>query len=607
MTINERVAALRQWMRQQPIAPNAYLIPTTDPHHSEYIAAHWACREWITGFTGSAGLAVVTQTEAVLFTDSRYFLQAEEQLHDTPFTLGRTQSNDPTPEALEWLYQRLGDTPRIGCPADLIDSTIYRIALDLCAPINASTDEVLVCRDDAFDALWTDRPALPSAPISEQPLELAGQSREEKLEQLVKAINHDVTTEADSTLVFNNLEDIAWLLNLRGEDISYNPVFLAYLTYSKPLKQFTLYTHGQTLTPEAASHLAEAGVQLKPYEAVSEVFADERSCYWLATAPIGHLPECFHTHLVDVEQWRCIKNTAEVNGFREAMLRDGVALVKFGRWLDESLAAGKPLTELEVSQKLTAFRAEQPGFKQPSFETIAAYGPHGAIVHYEPTEESNVPLEPHGLLLIDSGAQYDCGTTDITRTYPLGSLTAEERRVYTLVLKGHLRLARAQFPEGTSGLQLDTMARIDIWNEGYNYGHGTGHGVGSHLCVHEGPQSLRAAFTYGSQQALRPGMTITNEPGVYVAGKFGVRIENTQLCVKGMQTDFGSFLRFETLTLCPYQLQAVDLTMLSPHEVDEINDYHLLVRRRLMSLLTDEADRNWLARTTAPIEGVGLD
>ncbi len=607
MTINERVAALRQWMSQQPIAPEAYLISTTDPHNSEYIAPHWACREWITGFTGSAGMAIVTQTEAVLLTDSRYFLQAEEQLQGTPFTLVRTQGNSPCDEATAWLEQHVGETPRLGCPADLFNVEVYRIALNLCAHTDASVEELMATRADAFETIWTDRPALPSAPITEQPLEYAGESRAKKLQRLEKAIEDDITTEPTSTLVFNNLEDIAWLLNLRGQDISYNPVFLAYLTYSRPEQRFTLYTHHDTLTPEAAQHLAADGVELKLYDEVSEVFANEQSCYCLSTAPIGHLPEQFHTHEVDVEQWRCLKNSAEVNGFREAMLRDGVALVKFGRWLDEALAAHQPLTELAISRQLTAFRAEQKGFEQPSFETIAAYGAHGAIVHYEPTEETDAAIEPHGLLLIDSGAQYDCGTTDITRTYPLGPLTPEERRVYTLVLKGHLRLARAQFPEGTTGLQLDTQARIDIWNEGYNYGHGTGHGVGSHLCVHEGPQTLRAALTYNSRQALRQGMTITNEPGVYVEGKFGVRIENTQLCVKGMQTDFGSFLRFETLTLCPYHLQAVDLTLLSPHEVDEINDYHLLVRRRLMSLLTDEADRNWLARATAPIEGISID
>ena len=405
--------------------------------------------------------------------------------------------------------------------------------------------------------------------------------------------------------MFSNLSNVAWALNLRGADIEFNPVFLAYLAYNTLTDNFTLFTHAHTLTRDAADQLAEAGVEVRPYgeamtlcqegilgmpeDSFNYVFANDNVCIFAFPNPIT--PR------------RQIKNEAEINGFRQAMVRDGVAMVRFLHWLDEQRRAEAPLTELSVANKLHEFRSKEFGFQGLSFETISAYGPHGAIVHYEPTPDTDRPLEPHGLLLLDSGAQFESGTTDITRTLALGPLTDEERRVYTLVLKGHLALARMHFPEGTTGLQLDTAARAAMWAEGYDFGHGTGHGVGSRLCVHEGDYQIRK----DSQRActlkpFRPGMTVTDEPGIYVSGRFGVRIENTLLCVPDRVTDFGRFLRFETLTLCPYDLDAIDRSMLTPEEVAQIDEYHDWVCARLWIELSDESERQWLVRATRHID-----
>lgn len=620
MNITPRVEALRQWMREHSDEHNhlgAYIIDTIDPHNDEYIPDHWKCREWITGFTGSAGVAIVTPDAAALWTDSRYWLQAEEQLQGTPFTL-MCEGREGVPSPTEWVKQQMAaydaSAPE-GAPAFTIafpkDMANDR-AVGLCDALNAEGLLGEVYPHDAFADIWPDRPALPAKPIYVQPLRYAGLGVKEKLQliraDVLRALDEKVS-EADRALcrhvVFSNLSNVAWALNLRGADIEFNPVFLAYLAYNTLTDNFTLFTHAHTLTHEAAEQLAEAGVEVRPYgeamtlcqegilgmpeDSFNYVFANDNVCIFAFPNPIT--PR------------RQIKNEAETDGFRQAMVRDGVAMVRFLHWLDEQRRAEAPLTELSVANKLHEFRSKECGFKGLSFETISAYGPHGAIVHYEPTPDTDRPLEPHGLLLLDSGAQFESGTTDITRTLALGPLTDEERRVYTLVLKGHLALARMHFPEGTTGLQLDTAARAAMWAEGYDFGHGTGHGVGSRLCVHEGDYQIRK----DSQRActlkpFRPGMTVTDEPGIYVAGRFGVRIENTLLCVPDRVTDFGRFLRFETLTFCPYDLDAIDRSMLTPEEVAQIDEYHDWVCERLKAELPDESDRQWLVQATRHVD-----
>lgn len=609
MTITEKVEALRLWMRKEHTELNVYIVPTSDPHGSEYIAPHWACREWLTGFTGSAGIAVVTLTEAFLWTDSRYWLQAERQLEGTPFKLMKIEKGW---EFDMWLSSHFPNgTLHAGVPAELLDAPTMNSLINYNPEIfHEPVSTTLITREDAFATLWTDRPALPHAPIDVQNEEVAGETAYDKLMRLQEVLDEQCDDKGDLFL-FNNLEDIAWLLNLRGADVDYNPVFIAYLTYepknadaNTDEADFKLYTHIDTLTPAAREHLEDLGVELADYDSdeLYEVFNNDKTrC--AGNGPCGLMGNPYYLEFKNpVPAWRAIKNESEEAGFRKAMTYDGVAMVKFLRWLDEAMQQGERVTELSAAQKLHDLRAENKNFCGDSFATIAAYGPHGAIVHYEPDAESDAVLEPHGLFLLDSGGQYNSATTDITRTIALGPITDEERHINTLVMKGHLRLAAMHFPEGTVGLQLDTAARLDMWAEGYDFGHGTGHGVGARLCVHEGPQQIRKDDRSCTRIAFKPGMTITDEPGLYIEGKFGVRIENTLLCVPDRVTPFGSFLRFEVLTLCPYQLSSLDLSMLTAAEVEQINVYHRTVRERLMPLLTADADRMWLARATASIE-----
>ena len=590
MTVNQRVEALRSWMRDHGV--DAYLVPTSDPHNDEYIPPHWMCREWITGFTGSAGTAIVTLTRAALWTDSRYWLQAAEQLADTPFELMR----DGEPRTL---------TPAIWLDCQKQNGADFIVAGpdDMLTPFTARwlREAGLTLRTglpDAFDAIWADRPALPAAPIVVQPEQWTGRAAADKLHDAAFRITPWL--KADCYL-FNDLSDIAWLLNLRGSDIAYNPVFVAYLVYFREDEHFELFTHTDTLTPEAFDELRRHRVVLREYDEIAD-FCRRHSVQAADSVPLS-LPLKQPEPLASpVGQMRAVKNEAEREGFRQAMLRDGVAMVQFLRWLQEEVGSGRRVTEISASQRLADLRAAQPGFCDLSFATIAGYGPHGAIVHYEAEPHTDAELRPEGLLLLDSGAQYESGTTDITRTIALGPVTDEMRCVYTLVLKGHLALARQRFPEGTTGLQLDLAARSAMWHHGYDFGHGTGHGVGSHLCVHEGPHQIRKDLRDCTLVPFADGMVVTNEPGIYLAGRFGVRIENVLLCRHALQTDFGRFLEFEDLTLCPYDLSPLDLSLLTAGEVEQIDAYHAEVRRRLMPLLTDEADRDWLAKATEPLK-----
>lgn len=600
--------AFRHWMRENGI--DLYIVPTADPHGSEYIAAHWQTRQWLTGFTGSAGTAVVTADEALLWTDSRYWLQAAEQLEASGFKLMREGEAD-VPSPMAWIertarafYEQYHCPLAIGFEAETIAWDVYKQLAGWTPYV-----KVDVCAAAPFATLWPQRPALPASPLRIQPVALAGMTLEDKVAQLWTKVRKDYPTEHFKHILLADLADIAWLLNLRAADIDFNPVFYAYLVLHKPPCGGLcgcLYTDISRIPEDVKHYLHTAGISMAAYEEAYHFFDAEadKSEEWMLlegtnTLLASNAQKNFGTLTLSlypspVETLRAVKNDTEQVGFRRAMERDGVAMVQLLRWIDERL----PESELAVSEQLLSLRKRQAGYCGLSFETISAYGSHGAIVHYEPTPESNAPLEARSFLLLDSGAQYDCGTTDITRTIPLGPLTHEERLAYTLVLKGHIALSATRFPEGTTGLQLDLAARRAMWQAGYDFGHGTGHGVGSHLCVHEGPHQIRKNPRPCTLVPFRPGMIVTNEPGIYVEGHFGVRIENVLLCQGDGKTPFGRFCRFEPLTLCPIDLRPVLWDMISAEERAWLNSYHAEVRRRLLPLLDDEADRLWLQQAT---------
>ena len=602
-----RVEALRRWLRGEGL--NAYVVPTLDPHNSEYLPFRWQTREWLTGFTGSAGLAVVTLEKAALWTDSRYFLQAEEQLAGTGIELMR-EGTAGTPEPTRWIEEQLQDGDAVGFCGECMSKELFdSLFADLSDRI-----AVRVSENDPFDYLWRDRPDMPRTLITLFPEAYAGLSAREKL-QAVRDALPAVHGGAERLFLMNDLSEIAWTLNLRGGDIDFNPLFLAYLLINDD--KATLFVDRHKLTEEVRTYLSREGVSVDDYNAWQYVAREVRhsgravSVYLPASVNMAQL-EAFElaTEVADdvrlevipspVPPLRAVKTEAEREGMRAAMLRDGAAMVQFLRWLDEEVPKGLQ-TELSIDKKLTALRAEQPGFKGLSFPTIAGYAAHGAIVHYEATEETAARLEPRGLLLLDSGAHYDCGTTDITRTVALGPLTEEERRVYTLVLKGHINLARARFPEGTTGLELDLAARYGMWQRGYDFGHGTGHGVGTYLGVHEGPHQIRKNCRACTLVPFADGMTVTDEPGIYVSDRFGVRIENVLLAHEDGATDFGKFLAFETLTLCPIDLRPVEKELLTGEEIAWLNAYHDRVRAALLPLLANVADKAWLEAATRHI------
>ncbi|MGM9693271.1 MAG: aminopeptidase P family protein [Alloprevotella sp.] len=602
-----RVDALRRWLRGEGL--NAYVVPTLDPHNSEYLPFRWQTREWLTGFTGSAGLAVVTLEKAALWTDSRYFLQADEQLAGTGIELMR-EGVAGTPEPARWIEEQLQDGDAVGYCGECMSKELFdSLFADLSDRIAVRASE-----NDPFNYLWRDRPDTPRTLITLFPEAYAGLSAREKL-QAVRDALPAVYGREERLFLMNDLSEIAWTLNLRGGDIDFNPLFLAYLLITDD--KVTLYVDRHKLTEEVRTYLAREGVTVDDYNAWQYVAREVRhtgravSVYLPASVNMAQL-EAFElaTEVADdvrvevipspVPPLRAVKTEAEREGMRAAMLRDGAAMVQFLRWLDEEVPKGLQ-TEISIDKKLTALRAEQPGFKGLSFPTIAGYAAHGAIVHYEATEETAARLEPRGLLLLDSGAHYDCGTTDITRTIALGPLTDEERRVYTLVLKGHINLARARFPEGTTGLELDLAARYGMWQRGYDFGHGTGHGVGTYLGVHEGPHQIRKNPRACTLVPFANGMTVTDEPGIYVSGRFGVRIENVLLAREDGATDFGKFLAFETLTLCPVDLRPVEKDLLTGEEIAWLNAYHDRVRTALLPLLENSADKAWLEAATRHI------
>ena len=590
--IVQRVEALRSWMKQRGLA--AFIVPSTDAHASEYVPAHWASRAWISGFDGSAGTAVVTLDAAALWTDSRYFLAAAEQLEGTPFQLMKERVAG-TPTIAHWLLQTLPPASKVGLDGWVnVGAEVSALAHEL-----AAGGMSLCVGEDPFAALWTDRPALPQRPVEVQPLEYAGEEMELKVGRSRTALSE---AGADA-MVVTALDEVAWLTNLRGTDVHCNPVFVAYAMVLPDALH--LFIDTGKLTESVKSYLAARSVSLHAYTDLLPFLTSLPACRLLvppsANARLGAAARSACFDIVEaaspIAAMKAVKNEAEVAGFRRAMLRDGVALVRFLRRLRPAVEAGG-MTEVEVDRLLTSLRAEQPLFRDISFDTIAGYADHGAIVHYEATPETDRPLRPEGLLLLDSGAQYQDGTTDITRTLALGPTTPEERHVYTLVLKAHISLARLVFPSGSSGTQLDLAARRPLWQEGYNFGHGTGHGVGSYLNVHEGPHQIRMNWM---PAPITAGMTVTNEPGLYLAGRFGVRIENILLAVPHLETEFGTFLRFETLTLCPIDTAPIERQLLEPAEIEWLNTYHQRVRNELLPLLDDEADRRWLIDATQPL------
>lgn len=590
--IEQRLAALRDVMRRESI--DAFIFPSTDPHNGEYVPEHWEGRKWISGFNGSAGTAVVTMDAAALWTDSRYFLAAAEQLEGTEFKLMKERV-EGTPSIIKWLGQKLSfvSSPVVG-----IDGMVNSEAsvAELIARLRNEGGITVRTNFDPLGQIWTDRPPVPQNKITVHPLEYAGESCASKLER-IRAMLKDINA---CGMLAAALDDIAWTLNLRGSDVHCNPVFVSYLLITS--RHATLFVDGAKLDDGVREYLKGEGVDTADYNKVRDALA-AYSEYNILLDPceINHtLFSAVRCEKVaqpsPIPYMKAVKNSAEIEGFRSAMLRDGVALVKFLRWLKPAVEAGGE-TEMSVDRKLTSLRAEQKLFKDISFDTIAAYQEHGAIVHYEATPETDVPLRPEGLILIDSGAQYLDGTTDITRTIALGDVTEEQKLVYTLVLKGHIQLELCKFPRGASGTQLDALARKDMWRYGFNYMHGTGHGVGSYLNVHEGPHQIRMEYR---PAPLVEGMTVTDEPGIYLAGRFGVRIENTLLTVPYRDTEFGSFLGFESLTLCPIDLAPVKKEMLLPEEKEWLNAYHRTVYDRLSPHLEGE-DREWLASACAEI------
>lgn len=593
--INQRLESLREVMRREHLS--AFIFPSTDAHQSEYVADHWQGRTWISGFNGSAGTAVVTMKSAALWTDSRYFLAAEEQLKGTEFQLMKLKI-EGTPTISEWLAQELqGENAEVGLDG-MVNS--YHETMGLIADLRKSGGITVRTNFDPLGLIWTDRPAIPANPVEIQPMEFAGESVASKISRIRTALRQ---RHADGMLV-SALDDIAWTLNLRGTDVHCVPVFVSYLLISS--QQVSLYVDFAKINDEVKAYLTENGISLYPYNKVAEgleryseynilLDGDETSYFLWKTVKCQEII----AGKSPVPAMKAQKNDREIAGFRQAMLRDGVAMVKFLRWLKPAVEAGGQ-TEISIDRKLTSLRAEQHLFRDISFDTIAGYQAHGAIVHYEATPETDVALKPEGLILIDSGAQYQDGTTDITRTIALGPVTEEMKHVYTLVLKGHIQLELAKFPDGASGTQLDALARECMWREGYNYLHGTGHGVGSYLSVHEGPHQIRMEW---KPTPLRAGMTVTDEPGLYLSGKFGVRIENTLLIKNYQTTDFGKFLQMESLTLCPIDLTPVDFSMLQPEEIEWLDTYHRDVFEKLSPYLEGE-DLEWLREATRPVDKV---
>lgn len=590
--IQRHLASLRKFLEEKQL--HAFIIPSTDPHLSEYPADHWASREWISGFTGSAGTVVVTRDKAGLWTDSRYFLQAAKQLENTGIDLFR-EGLPTTPNIEEWLISELSEGNIVG-----IDGNVYAASEAFQLNVKLTMNGLHLITDyDPFADVWKDRPLIPTNPIFELPVKYSGIEASKKIAQVCATIEKQG---ADSLLVAS-LDTIAWLFNIRGNDVKCNPVAVCFAYISK--KETVIFINPKKLTQEMGQYFKQENIQVADYDKifdyVSSIPAHTKICLQsskVSFALYNKIPKT--SRIIDVlspaDLMKSRKNETEQEGIRNAMQRDGVALVKFLMWFEKAVPSGE-VEEMTIVDKLTEYRSQQDLYVGESFDTIAGYGPNGAIVHYHVTPESSAQVKPEGLQLIDSGAQYFDGTTDITRTVAVGPLTEQMKKDYTMVLKGHIGIATCKYPEGTRGSQIDILARKALWDNGLNYLHGTGHGIGHFLNVHEGPQSIRMNE---NPTTLQLGMVTSNEPGLYRANQYGIRIENLVLTKEDCVTEFGAFYSFETLTLCPIDTTPIVKEMLTKDEISWLNNYHQYVYDRLSPSLSVE-EKDWLKDKTKVI------
>lgn len=578
---------------------DAYIIPGTDPHMGEYVPDYWQIRSWLSGFTGSAGTLVITSKFAGLWTDSRYFLQAESELSGSGIELVKLRVPH-TPEHVDWIVKNLPVGSRIGVDGKMISIDAVKQIRSAFAPKQIE----LITNEDLISPIWTDRPPFPLDQVSGYDLEYAGCSRSEKIDMVRSEMSRLGVTHH----LIASLDDIAWLLNLRGTDIEYNPLFVSYVSIDSD--STVLFINDAKINPELQEELMNDGVTLRPYEEIEQYLSTLVKGNRLLIAP-GKINQALldailpAVTIVDgvnpTTLMKAVKNETEIGHLHQTMVYDGIALVRFFHWLEKNIGKEK-ITEISASDKLQSFRSEQPVFMGLSFGTIAGYASHGAIVHYNPTPESDVELKPEGLFLLDSGGQYLSGTTDVTRTVALGVPTLEQKRDFTLALKGTIALSDAVFPEGTKGFQLDALARIALWKNGINFGHGTGHGVGFFLNVHEGPQGISPNAAGPASTVMEKGMVTSVEPAMYREGKHGIRTENLVICIPHLENEFGSFLKFETLTLCPIDRTLIDVSLLDKAELSWLNNYHAMVYERISPYLAKEESK-WLKAKTAKLVG----
>ncbi|WP_245674425.1 aminopeptidase P family protein [Andreesenia angusta] len=589
--MSEKLEILRTEMKKYGV--DAYIAPTSDPHQSEYLPEHWKIREWLSGFTGSAGNLVVTSKSAGLWTDGRYFIQAERELEGSGIELFR--SGEPrVPAMFDWIAETLENGSTLGIDGRLFSA---KQVAGISRKMNGRGIKLkLDC--ELVDGLWTGRPELPSRKAFIHSLEYSGESRESKLER----VRGEMAKVGADTYIISSLDDIAWLYNIRGRDIECNPVVLSYASVER--ENALLFVDSSKLEEDARLELEDSGVEIRDYQDIehyvsslgdSKVYLDSSK---LNSRIYNFIPECVRKLEGDdiVERLKAVKNPVQLKNYKDCQERDGVAMVKFLCWLEGALYEER-VTEINVAEKIEEYRRMSGFYIEPSFETIAGYKDHGAIVHYKATEDSAYELKREGLLLVDTGGQYLDGTTDITRTISLGNPTADEKRDYTLVLKGHIALSEAVFPHGTTGSKLDSIARLPLWKDGKDYRHGTGHGVGYLLSVHEGPQRISPLH---NEVVLEEGMLITNEPGYYKEGHYGIRIENILAVKLERETEYGKYFRFKVMTHCPLELDLVETSLLDGKERSWINHYHREVYRKISPYLED-GERFWLRRKTREI------